>query len=645
MLTPGTQFGRYVVKRKLAEGGMAEIYLAQSVGAEGFSKDVVLKLVRAFLASDQQFIDMFIAEARLVSKLNHANVVQIFDFGKQDDTYYLAMEFVHGASLYDLRRKTKQIGMPFPPTLAAEICGQVARGLQYAHSLSEGGKKVGVVHRDVTPHNVLMSYDGAVKLTDFGIAKASSSHTAPGILKGKFAYMSPEQSRGDPVDARTDVFALGIVLWELLTGGRLFDGDSEIQVLRAVQESQIAPPERLNPDVNKDLSDIVMKALSRNLPERFQSAFEFEKALANFVLRNANSVEETSVGDFMHAVFKDDVAAALRQESEIKTAVPAPAHDDFGTGGTLAVNRDKQHSQKINPAQTMTKTPVGMVPDRATPSGKRRGVMDDDDAADPIAKKTESFEPVVRGTETHEAVVRVSRRLSPIPVQDASVVVQSNVTDTNTIKEVLGDDELPTLPKSKWPMIGAVLVLAFVGAVVSYIALRPSTGDAFASPAEPKAETVKVPIAAVEPKAVEVKPTTLAPTDATPDTLKPVAPIETTKLVETPTGKIPDLVAVKPPDVKVQLEPVVNKPVAVKASPSPVNPPVAKGTGIVLIKAKPWAKVSIDGAPGKDVEASAKRTLSVGKHRFIFVHPKKTETKEVVVLANESVTVSFDAAE
>ncbi len=187
MLSPGSTIGRYVVSKKLAEGGMAEVYLASAVGPEGFAKEVVIKVVRSFLANDQQFIDLFIAEARLSSKLNHANVVQIFDFGKVDDSYYLAMEYVRGASLWELRKRCRERGVPFPPTLAAEIGAQVARGLQYAHSLTDRGQPLGLVHRDVTPHNVLLSFDGAVKLTDFGIAKAGTSQTAPGILKGKFA--------------------------------------------------------------------------------------------------------------------------------------------------------------------------------------------------------------------------------------------------------------------------------------------------------------------------------------------------------------------------------------------------------------------------------------------------------------------------
>jgi serine/threonine protein kinase len=274
---------------------MAEVYLASATGAEGFMKEVVIKVVRSHLARDPQFVTLFIAEAHLASRLNHPNIVQVFDFGKQDDTYYLAMEFIRGTSLIDLRKRCREVGTPFPPLLAAEIGAQVARGLHYAHTLATGG----VVHRDVSPHNVLLSFDGAVKLTDFGIAKAANSNTAPGVLKGKYAYMSPEQARGEEVDARTDIFALGIVLWELLTGGRLFDGDSDMAVLRAVASSAIAPPARLNPDIPQPLSDIVMQALSRNVRERVQTASELDKALSNFLLEGPEALDTTAVGDFV----------------------------------------------------------------------------------------------------------------------------------------------------------------------------------------------------------------------------------------------------------------------------------------------------------------------------------------------------------
>ncbi|AKF81138.1 serine/threonine protein kinase [Myxococcus fulvus 124B02] len=330
-LLAGTQIGKYVVRRKLAEGGMAEIYLCTARGAEGFEKEVVIKRVRAFLASDPEFVGMFIAEARLASRLNHANVVQIFDFDKHEDTYYLAMEYVRGCSLWELRRKCKELMEPMPPMLVAHIGAEVARGLHYAHRLKVNGHPLDLVHRDVTPHNVLLSYDGAVKLTDFGIAKAGKKLTQPGMLKGKFAYMSPEQSRGEDVDSRTDLFALGVVLWEMLTGGRLFDGDSELAVLRAVQHSVIPPPARLNPEVPAELDAVVMRALERDPAARFQTAGELERALAQCVLRHARSVDDTDLAGFLRRLFPTTPTMALPAVQERTQVLPGeqgPEGDD-----------------------------------------------------------------------------------------------------------------------------------------------------------------------------------------------------------------------------------------------------------------------------------------------------------------------------
>ena len=304
-LVPGSLIGKYVVRRKLAEGGMAELYLCCSRGAQGFEKDVVIKRIRPTLASDPQFVRMFISEARLASRLNHPNVVQIFDFDQCDDSYYLAMEYVRGRSLAEVRKRCKARMTTLPPTLVAHIGAQIARGLHYVHGLSQAGSAQGLVHRDVSPHNVLLSFDGAVKLTDFGIAQPSEK-SAPGRLKGKLAYMSPEQSRGDIVDARTDVFALGIVLWEMMTGGRLFEGNGDAAVLQAVRTSVIPPAARVNPDVPLDIDAVVMKALQRPPELRYQTAQELERALAHCVFKRARNLEDIDVGAFLRPLFADE---------------------------------------------------------------------------------------------------------------------------------------------------------------------------------------------------------------------------------------------------------------------------------------------------------------------------------------------------
>ncbi len=408
-LTPGTPIGKYVVRRKLAEGGMAEIYLATVKGPEGFEKEVVIKRIRSFLASDEGFVKMFIAEARLASRLNHLNIVQIFDFDRHDDTYYLAMEYVRGVSLWEIRKRSKELMTPMPSTLAAQICAEVARALHYAHRLTEKGKPLGLVHRDVTPQNVLISFDGAVKLADFGIAKAGNKLTSPGMLKGKFAYMSPEQARGEDVDARTDTFALGIVLWEMLTGGRLFDGDTDVAVLRAVQESAIVPPARLNPDVPQALDEIVVKALQRDVTKRFQTAGEMERALAQFVLTHARSVDDTDIAGFVRKLFDDALAApgsegegtepsaesfapsvaSERSQSKPRTAVmrrqsreaPAspPSPDEDYEAQTYVTGRkaafDKTQAQRPAPAPVEPALAPAPVPAPRPAIGMREGAL------------------------------------------------------------------------------------------------------------------------------------------------------------------------------------------------------------------------------------------------------------------------------
>jgi serine/threonine-protein kinase len=320
-LQPGTLIGRYVVVRKLAEGGMAEIFLAAAQGPEGFEKEVVIKRIRPGFANDPSFIQMFVEEAKVVSRLNHANIVQIIDFARHEETYYLAMEYVRGRSLAEAHKRARELSVPLPPVLVAHLGQEVARGLAYAHRLSDGGRTLELVHRDVTPHNILLSYDGAVKLTDFGIAKASNRATTTGMLKGKFAYMSPEQARGDRVDPRTDVFALGITLWELLTAGRLFDAETDIGVLRAVQEREVLAPSILNPEVEEELDKVVLRALERDLSRRYQSAQELERALAHVVLRTARSPDDTDLGAWMQELFPIE---AKRAEPSVSRSAPAP---------------------------------------------------------------------------------------------------------------------------------------------------------------------------------------------------------------------------------------------------------------------------------------------------------------------------------
>ncbi len=282
------EFGKYTLVRKLGAGGMAEVYLARSAVAQGLRKLVVLKKIHSAFADAPHFVDMFVAEAHIALSLNHPNVVQVFDFGHQVGagnaaTFYLVMEFVEGLDLLRLINAAHQVGRRVPFGLSAYIVQQVAKGLDYAHrKTDEFGEALGIVHRDVSPQNVLCSIDGSVKLVDFGIAKARITKEEEGVVKGKFSYMSPEQAEGKNVDRRSDIFSLGVVLWELVTHRPLFSALRGAAALEAVKRAAVPRPGEIDPSVPPQLEQIVLRALERDPDRRFQTARDMQNDLAKF---------------------------------------------------------------------------------------------------------------------------------------------------------------------------------------------------------------------------------------------------------------------------------------------------------------------------------------------------------------------------
>jgi serine/threonine protein kinase len=262
--------GKYRLDQRLGGGGMAEVFLGAMQGAEGFSRKVAIKRVLPGFSDNPQFSQMFVAEAQISSQLVHPNIVSVFDFDRDaEQRLFLVMELVEGK---DLDALVSSGLLPMP--LVIFVIGEVLRGLGYAHDLPAGGNVRGVVHRDVSPHNVLLSWEGAVKVSDFGIAKAraASEATASVFIKGKPAYMSPEQANGQPLDGRSDLFAVGIMLWEMLIGRRLFVGEDTRSTLAAVLFGQVPRPRSLRGDVPKDLERVTMKLLERDLGARYATA-------------------------------------------------------------------------------------------------------------------------------------------------------------------------------------------------------------------------------------------------------------------------------------------------------------------------------------------------------------------------------------
>src|SRR5262249_37572255 len=266
------QFGKYTLIRKIGTGGMAEVFLARTQVAQGLAKTLVIKKIHSAYARSRQFVAMFIDEAKIALGLNHPNIIQVFDFGAVADTYFLAMEYVDGLDVLRLLQALTRERRRLPYGLAAYVIQQVAKGLDYAHrKTDEYGEPLAIVHRDISPQNVLVSWDGAVKIVDFGIARARDVHEDTGVIKGKFAYMSPEQARGEIVDCRSDVFALGIVLYELCAGRPLFPGKGK-EVLEQVLAGAIAPVRDYAPELPDALERIIARALAYHRGDRYQTA-------------------------------------------------------------------------------------------------------------------------------------------------------------------------------------------------------------------------------------------------------------------------------------------------------------------------------------------------------------------------------------
>lgn len=281
------QFGKYLLLEKVAAGGMAEIYLARSGAANGLNKFFAIKRILPQYSSNEEFVAMFKEEAKVAINLNHNNVVSIYDFGIEQSQFFLVMDYVEGRNLRQIINELKKTNKSFTIDQALFLIKETAAGLDHAHRCTDSttGRPLNITHRDMSPQNIMVSFEGEVKVIDFGIAKAETDGeaTKAGTLKGKFSYMSPEQAEGQPIDPRTDVFALGIVLWELLANDRLFTGSNEAAILRKVRDCQIPPIRKINPTVPQELERIVMKALAKDRNVRYQTAANFHRDLNRFL--------------------------------------------------------------------------------------------------------------------------------------------------------------------------------------------------------------------------------------------------------------------------------------------------------------------------------------------------------------------------
>jgi len=359
------EFGRYRLIRRIAAGGMAQIFLAVQRGPHGFEKVAVLKVILPELCTNDDFVQMFLDEARIAANLDHNNVVRVYDFGEIGGRYYLAMEHLPGEDLASILQATRKAKRHLPIEIAADFIIGAATGLHFAHELKDPkGKPMNIVHRDVSPSNVLVTYHGTVKLVDFGIARAESNitKTAAGTLKGKVAYVSPEQAMGEAIDRRSDIFALGVVLHELLTSARMFRRDSDLATLQAVATGPINPPSALRPDVPAALDAIVLKALSRDLAHRYATAADFADALAGFLMSQGYARSERKLAEFMSSTFD-----AERRDAKLLISQAAAADGGPVLKTPSQLQHLPSHLSPLRSHPTLDSIPIAQLPKSRAP--------------------------------------------------------------------------------------------------------------------------------------------------------------------------------------------------------------------------------------------------------------------------------------
>ena len=580
----GERFGNYLLVEKLGTGGMAEIWKAKMQGVEGFQKLVAIKRILPQFSHNQDFTTMFIDEAKLAAQLSHRNIVHIYDLGKLEDSYFIAMEYVEGTDLRRVNMALRERGDRMPVPLALFILSQMASALDYAHKRRDGdGRDLNIVHRDVSPQNILLAKDGEVKICDFGIAKAASkaSHTRAGSLKGKLQYMSPEQAWGKTVDYRSDIFSLGVVLYEMLAGKHLFEGDSELSILEKVRHPKVEAPSQFLPGLPKVIDDIVMKALQEEPDDRYTDAGHLFRELDDVIQHYAPRAAEKTVAQFLTALSQK--GAALPSFAYTAPPAPKPAEEPKPAPPPMPV-QTKEEPKAEEPPKVAEKPktaepqapPVERPPDEERRKGKK-GKNRDRQAE----RAREEDKPKVKFEEKKPEPP--AAKLPEPPIAEKRV---PSFLDTGKS----GEDE----EKKKSPVVfiiagAAALVLIILGVVFMgggkkeaapppaqppqeqpvQVPVEPALPDQ--TPQQPKPQTPKPePAPVVEtpkpaPVAEQPKPQTPAPTPPT-ETPKPAPVVEQPK----PQEPVPAPV-VEPP----KPAPVVEEPKPAPA-PIPIEPPKAK---------------------------------------------------------------------
>lgn len=475
------QFGKYILLERLAAGGMAEVYLSKSTGAVGVNKFVAIKRILPQYSDHQEFIEMFKEEAKIAVNLNHGNVVSIYDFGVERSQFYLVMEYVEGRNLRQILNELKKSNTQFTIEQIVYMIKEVAAGLDHAHRCIDGttGKPLNIVHRDMSPQNIMVSFEGEVKIIDFGIAKAENQleATKAGTLKGKYGYMSPEQADGQSIDTRTDLFSLGIVLWELLANDRLFTSNSEAAILRKIRECQIPSIRKINPSVPPELEQIVNKALAKDKSLRYQTASAFHRDLNRFL---NTQYPEFSPHDF--SVFMKNAFSVVFLEQRRKLVEFSKIQASVAEDKTVVTQTD------VRPPQP---------PRRAKVNPDAEDKLDIDTSTD-IRVSLDSLKSPPRpqgGTQTNISVTQTRTSLGTMTRTQSTGTLRGPVPSSKV--------GLPVEEITTWVMRAVILLVLVVGGSWAYQNLWTDKKPTMATSPEPGRATTSETMAEAPVNTIE----------------------------------------------------------------------------------------------------------------------------------------------
>ncbi|MFY0530451.1 serine/threonine protein kinase [Archangium gephyra] len=588
-MTQQQRLGKYELVRKLAAGGMAEVFLAKAAGPMGFEKTLVVKRILPELAAESDFVQMFLFEAKLAARLTHPNIVQMFDFGESEGTYFLAMEYIDGPSLRTLIKRAAAQGQPLPPAVCARIISFACEGLAFAHDFTdpETGEAQGLIHRDVSPDNILLSRQGAVKVVDFGIAKATgqSHKTESGVVKGKLPYMPPEQLRAKPLDRRADVYALGVVLYELLTGQRPYASESEAGLMQAILFEPHTPAAEIREDIPFPLRRILNKVLSKDRDQRYADCHAFQADLEKFIVSVGAPVTMQQVAHLINRATTDPGDNIPIAKGPLKTPPPAPpgltrkrSSSPPDEGGT-ANHRGPQVSKQEEQRAAVTPSPQRPMSEPKTAPGRLRR------PSGPIAIPTSNH----RG-----------------PQQQ---VLSSPGDEPGMSRPGMQKSKRQRLMPWALALLAPLPIVAGIGVVVP----RNVEG-----PTKSPEQVVQAP-----PEQVVQAP---------PE-----------QVVQAP----PEQVVQAPPQQVVQAPPQPSVPGTGSGTPRPrpvvgrTPAPKVRGKGTLELRVYPFAAVFVNGlnqghTPMKPLQ------LPAGLHIVKFVHPARTIEREVDVGAGQDILLKID---